>query len=481
MVRHHLNLALRKACKPPSRTSRKGFGFADSSDMKLSRLAVLKGIGWTVGVFGLSQLLRFVTIVAITRLLTPELFGIMAIVNSVRTGVDLASDLGIGQNIIQNKNADDPTFLNTAWTLQLIRGPILWIICSAVAVPLAHLYQSPLLIFVLPVAALYFVVLGFSSISMSLLQRRLQFARLNTFDLFSEFISALALLLFSYLSPTVWALVFGNLVGPVARMITSYFLVPDLQHRVCISKQYATQIFRFGKWIFVSSLVYFLSMNFDRLFLGKAAPLALLGVYGVARSLSDPIGALVARICNYVVFPVFASNSATARDSLRRQVASMRTKSLVLVALGLSLFVTVADLPVKMLYDQRYQAAGWMLPLMTIGLWFSIICSVNETTLLGFGKPHYSAIANGLKFSYLLIALPVGFMEFGVLGAVVAVAVGDVSRYGPILFGQIRERFSFRVQDFSLTLMFLALVVVWGWLRCVAGFGTSFDDLPITD
>ena len=43
-------------------------------------------------------------------------------------------------------------------------------------------------------------------------------------------------------------------------------------------------------------------MNFDRLFLGMAAPLALLGVYGIARSLSDPIGALVVRLCSYVFF-----------------------------------------------------------------------------------------------------------------------------------------------------------------------------------
>ena len=55
----------------------------------------------------------------------------MAIVNSLRTGVDLVSDVGISQNIIHNKNADDPRFYNTAWTLQLIRGFVLWVACSS--------------------------------------------------------------------------------------------------------------------------------------------------------------------------------------------------------------------------------------------------------------------------------------------------------------------------------------------------------------
>ena len=199
--------------------------------MKISHLVVLKGVGWTVGAFGVGQLLRLVTVVVIARLLAPELSGIMAIVNSLRTGVDLLSDVGITQNIIQNKNGDDPDFYNTAWTLQLIRGPVLWLLCSAAAVPLAHLYSAPILALVLPIAALYFICLGFTSISVPLTQRRLKFARLNSFDLFFEFSSAVAHVLFSYLSPTVWALVFAGLVPHTVRMITSYFLLPGLRLR----------------------------------------------------------------------------------------------------------------------------------------------------------------------------------------------------------------------------------------------------------
>ena len=447
--------------------------------MKISHLVVLKGVGWTVGAFGVGQLLRLVTVVVIARLLAPELFGIMAIVNSLRTGVDLLSDVGITQNIIQNKNGDDPDFYNTAWTLQLIRGPVLWLLCSAAAVPLAHLYSAPILALVLPIAALYFICLGFTSISVPLTQRRLKFARLNSFDLFFEFSSAVAHVLFSYLSPTVWALVFAGLVPHTVRMITSYFLLPGLRLRLFISKEYAWQIFTFGKWIFFASLMYFLSMNFDRLFLGMAAPLALLGVYGIARSLSDPIGALVVRLCSYVLFPILASKSETSRDHLRGRVLPVRLRALIPAVLGLSLFTIVADLPVKILYDQRYQEAAWMLPIMTIGLWASILCNINETTLVGFGKPQYSAIANSIKLAYLVVALPLSFANYGVLGAVVVVAASDVPRYFPILIGQIRERFSFGFQDLCFTVIMFVLIAIGEWLRWLAGFGTSFVDLPL--
>jgi hypothetical protein len=52
----------------------------------------------------------------------------------------------------------------------------------------------------------------------------------------------------------------------------------------------------FGKWIFVSSMVFFLSTYIDRLYLGKVVPLELLGIYGIARSISDLTGNLVLRL-----------------------------------------------------------------------------------------------------------------------------------------------------------------------------------------
>src|SRR5262245_43506231 len=79
-----------------------------SADMKISGLTFLRGAAWTIGAFGVGQALRLLTNIVLARLLAPELFGIMIIINSVRTGIDLVSDVGIGQSIVQNRNAEDP-------------------------------------------------------------------------------------------------------------------------------------------------------------------------------------------------------------------------------------------------------------------------------------------------------------------------------------------------------------------------------------
>jgi O-antigen/teichoic acid export membrane protein len=164
---------------------------------------------------------------------------------------------------------------------------------------------------------------------------------------------------------------------------------------------------------------------------------------------------------------------------LRAQLAPLRLKFLLLASLGFSLFVAGADFVIKILYDERYHAATWMLPVLVLGSWFSTLATINESTLLGLGKPSYSAISNGSKFVFLLVGLWLGVHFFGVLGGVSAVALGNLFGYIPILIGQFRERFSFGMQDFVATLGVFALVAFWEYLRWAAGFGTSFDLVPI--
>ena len=447
--------------------------------MTFSTLSLVRGTIWTVGAFGLGQSFRLITNIALARLLTPEIFGLMVIVNSIRTGVDLISDVGIGQNIVYNKNAESPDFYNTAWTLRLIRAVLLWLVCIAAAGPISRFYGAPILKTVVPVAGLFFLIAALGSVAMPLLQRNMRFARLNSFEVVQEMFSSATHVLLAYLIPTIWALIFGGLIAMAARSAGSYLVLPNVRHRLYISKEFSLQMFSFGKWIFISSLIYFLSMNFDRLYFGKVEALGLLGVYGIARTLSDLVGVLVLRLSTFLVFPLVAASRAAPRDQLRAAVATKRFAFLMIGAVGIAVLTTSADIVIRILYDQRYQAASWMLPILLIGAWFSMISSLNESTLLGFGKPLYGAMANGFKFAWLLVGFPVGFAQFGTLGAIGVVASSDLWRYVPTLIGQIRERFSFAGQDFFATLAMFGLLGTCEWLRWTLGFGTSFDGLPI--
>ena len=129
-----------------------------------------RGSAWTIiGVFG-SQGIRLVSNLVLTRLLFPEVFGVMALVMVMMQGLNNFSDVGITPAVLQSKRGDDPDFLNTAFTLQAIRGVALWLACCALAWPAAQFYNVPEL-------ALYLPVAGFTSVIWGLQTTRIEEAR----------------------------------------------------------------------------------------------------------------------------------------------------------------------------------------------------------------------------------------------------------------------------------------------------------------
>jgi O-antigen/teichoic acid export membrane protein len=188
---------------------------------------------------------------------------------------------------------------------------------------------------------------------------------------------------------------------------------------------------------------------------------------------------LTLRLGNIVLFPFVASHAQTPRANLHNLLAPLRAKFLLLAGFGFAVFVATADFAIRILYDQRYQSASWILPLLVVGSWFSVLAYVNESIVLGLGKPSYGAISNGTKLAVLAIALPLMVGFFGLLGGVMVVALSDLVRYFPILIGQRRENFSFGKQDLLLTVAVFLTVGLLEWFRWISGFGTSFDTLPI--
>ena len=365
--------------------------------MAISSTTVIKGVVWTVGFFVLSQSLRIVSSVVLTRLLTPEIYGILVIVFVIRNGIELLSDVGFVQSVVVNKNADEPAFYNTVWSLRLVRCLILFPVCVIAALPVAGLYQTPILGWILPVVGVYFVLGGLASLSPAFLQRRLQFARLNLFQFSVEAIATICQIIFAYLNPTVWAIIFGQFVTALSNAVGTYLLMPSLRHRFYVSKEYAWQVLRFGWWIFASSAIFFVSSNFDNVYLGTVVPLGVLGVYGLARQIAETLGGLAVKVNSTVIFPFIASHSHLPRAEFRKQLSSLRGRLLLLAALGFSILAATADLLIQTLYDHRYQSAGWMLSVMIIGKWFAMVCTIHEFNTHWFGQARLCCVFDGNK------------------------------------------------------------------------------------
>ena len=124
-----------------------------SETNNLKKRAISSGI-WVSAGYGLQQVLRFGSNLVLTRLLFPEAFGLMAIIQTVMIGLTMMSDIGIQPSIVQNKRGNEPIFLNTAWTIQVIQGLLIFLVVLVTAPFFAEFYHEPLLAHLLPVVGL---------------------------------------------------------------------------------------------------------------------------------------------------------------------------------------------------------------------------------------------------------------------------------------------------------------------------------------
>ncbi|MBD2778372.1 oligosaccharide flippase family protein [Iningainema tapete] len=435
----------------------------------------IRGAIWTIGGFGFIQIVRFGSNLVLTRLLQPEYFGLMALVTTLRVGLELFSDIGIAQNIINSKRGDETTFLNTAWSLQAIRGVIIWIACVLLAFPAAKFYNDERLLLLIPITGLSSVLDGFSSTSHHTLHRRMELGKLTLYDVILQvsFFSTLCVLVWFY--PSIWTLAIGTVVGAIYKLVSSFWLIPEYSNRFAWEPEAVKEILSFGKWMFVASTLMFASEQADRLVLGKILSFQILGIYTVAYTLASLPREVIKHLSHRVIFPAISQQSDLPRSSLREKIIRQRRLILIGFAIGIAILVTIGDVAISILYDKRYADATWMMPILCSGIWFSLLFYTISPALLAVSKPLYSAQSNFARFGIITLGVPLAHYSFGILGAIIVIALSDLPLYVVNLYGLWQEKLTCFIQDIQATAFFIGLVTLFIVVRYYLGFGLPID------
>jgi len=437
----------------------------------LSRL--VRQAGWLLSSHIAMQALRLMVNVILTRIVAPQLFGVMLLVNSVRTGIELISDVGIGQNIVRHRDGMTTAFLDTAWTVQAMRGVLLTLVGLALAAPFSWFYHDPRLGYVFAACSLMFLIDGLLSPGRFVFQKSQRIRDLALFEFVMSLINSFLNILIVWFLPNIWGLVIALITTGLANLCASFWMLPLRELSLGIDRRYLVEIFHFGKWIFVSSIVYFLSMNFDRLYLGTAVPLAILGVYGIARTLSEALVLAAIRVGGLMIFPKIA-HAHNQGMALRLAITRVRLRGMLVVVAGLAALVAVSDMVILLLYDHRYHSAAYMLPLLLIGAWFCVLATLADAVLLGVGKPGSTAAANLAKFVWLAVAVPLALSHGTFTWAIVAISIADIVRYIVLTATNARLGLSFVRQDLACSALLLGLALVIRVLLIDLGLAPGF-------
>jgi O-antigen/teichoic acid export membrane protein len=400
------------------------------TDENLDRLRSRAGRGslWAVLGYGAAQILRLMGNLVLWRLLYADAFGLMAIVNVFMLGLVMFSDVGIGPSIIQSEHGDEPKYLNTAWTLQAARGVGLFAVAAVAAIPLARFYHEPTLARLIPAVAFSSILSGFNSTKLFTVTRRIALGRLTVIDLGSQTVGLSVMVAVALATRSIWALVLGGIVTAGVRLTLSHRFLPGLSDRLCWDSASARALLRFGRWIFMSTLLTFAAMQSDRLIFGKLVTMSELGVYSIATIWAMFPTQILAHVFQSAVFPTLSRMRDHDAD-LSRAHAELRAPWL--IGCGWLTTCLIAGGPplIDLLYDARAKEAGVIVQVLAAGAWFLALEITNGSALLALGRPKWVAAASAAKLAGMAMLIPIGMSLYGFRGAVIGFAASEIFRY----------------------------------------------------
>lgn len=431
------------------------------------RRRVLHSGSWTLVGYGVNQVLRLGGNLILTRLLFPEAFGMMAIVNVACYGVTVFVDMGLGQSIVQNERGNDPIFVNTAWTVQIVLGFLIWAGLCVLALPIAVFYKVPELAYMLPVVGFGSAISGFNSTKLYTAQRNLEAKRVTLIELWTYAIGLLITVYLAWLQQSVWALVWGGLITAALKMLASHVALHGIRNRLLWDRDSVGHLIRFGRWIMWSSLLTFLSAEGARMLIGAVLDMKQLALYTLASTMSLMFWQAIIRLASRVLFPAYAEVYRNEPKNLNSVLYKSRWVIL-LPSWGLAvLFIFGGMQLMGLLYDARYQESGGMLELLAAGSLVGCVWGSYSGVLLAMGKVATMTLLTASQIVCQFGGMLVGYYFGGGMGLVMGGAAASWVIY-PVQAYVMSKNGVWQPKLDFLFIVASALVVALAWPRLMA-------------
>ncbi|MCD1627353.1 oligosaccharide flippase family protein [Seohaeicola saemankumensis] len=429
---------------------------------------VMRSSAFTVMGYGFSQGLRLLGNLLLTRLLFPEAFGLMALVTVFMVGLQMFSDFGIGPAIAQSKRGDDQIFLNTAWTVQILRGAILFLIGCALAYPASLIYGEPLLFGLLILASVQFLISGFIPTRRDTAGRHLRLGHVTLIEMTSQTIGLISMISLAFWTRSVWSLVVGMVIGTIAQTILMTIFLPGQRNRLRWENNAIHELIHYGKWIFLSTVCGFAVAQGDKLVLGKFLPLDSFGIYNIGFFLGSFSLLLGMMVTGRILIPVYRDRPpATSRENFLK-LRKLRG----LVTLGiLSLLLIVAYSGVwlvELMYDVRYQDAGAVVVLIACLQIPVAIGLTYDQAALAAGDSKRFFIVTFVKAFLTITGLLIGVQTYGLIGALAGQALAIILAYPALVWLSVKIGVWDPLHDLGFAIIGLCLAAGAIWYNWAA-------------
>ena len=366
--------------------------------------------------FGATAVIRLGSSLVLTRLLSPEAYGIFGILLSFLFMIEMMSDVGTLGLLIRHPRGDEKRFVHTLWTIRLMRSIFNFSVLFLAAPLVASIYHTPALKDALRLLSITFLLGGAESLSFALSIRH-QRARLNNYnELASNLIMTLFVIGMASLLRNHYALILGAILQRLFLAVASHFYYRDIGVGIAFDREARREQFQFASYVIPSSILTIVLSQYDKVVLARLFNLSLLGVYSIAVNMTGQLTGVMMHNARFVLYARCAAYFRSDRSTAAHRYYTENLRLFAIGALPPAIMAGFAPLSVAVLYDPRYMQAGSILTVLALGAIIAAFQNASENLLVASGLSRVVLGANIVRIVSLIPAVVLGYRFFGFEG-----------------------------------------------------------------
>ena len=373
----------------------------------------VSGMIWTALQRYSTMLIQFISGIILARLLTPYDYGCIGMLMIFMVLAESFIDGGFGSALIQKKRPTQEDY-STIFFWNLGMAVVLYGVLYLSAPAIARFYDIPLLCKVLRVQGLILFIYAFNIVQRNQLQKKLNFKVLSIVTISTSIISLTVTVLMAYHGFGVWSLVAQYILTALIPALVFWFYI-KWRPKFVFSIQSFKELFSFGFYMFLTSILNQLGQQIQGLLIGKFFNATTMGYYSKAHATERVASISISQVMSQVTYPLYAE----VQDDRTKLINILKriTTTLAYITFPLLFILILCARPIFIiLYSERWlPSVPYFQALCIAGLAFCLQ-SVNNQSIAAIGKSRAMFMWTVVKRTIGINAMVIGLIVWGMRG-----------------------------------------------------------------
>ena len=354
-----------------------------------------------------SKMIVPVTNMILARLLTPEMFGVVATITIAISFAEIFQDAGFQKYIIQNEFDSDEAYdknANVAFWTNLTMSLLLCSIIVVFRYPIANLIGGKGLETEIAVASVSLPIFAVSSLQTAYYKRNFQYKKLFWVRIISATVPLIITVPLAILIKNHWALIVGTVSKNLVQAIILY-CGSKWKPRPYYNVKLLKKMLSFCLWTLLESISIWITANVSVFIITRILGTEATGLYKTSRSTVDAVTGIISGATLSVLFSALSRLQNDDEAFYSVFYSYQKIVAIFVLPLGVGMWL-YKDLLVKILLGNQWLECVDFVGMYAFATVFSIMTNSFFSELYrSKGKPKISMLAQVIYLAFLIPAV----------------------------------------------------------------------------